>query len=66
MSRSTYCRRFQCKDRKQGNKEAVSKGERQFKRLIGKYNLSIINANEKKCKINNRLSYYQSIIYGKH
>ena len=38
-----------CKDRKPGNKEAVSKGGRQFKR-IGKYNLSIINAYEKKCK----------------
>ena len=33
-----------------GNKEAVSKEERQLKRIIEKYNLNIINANEHKCK----------------
>ena len=33
-----------------GNKEAVSKGERQLKRIIEKYNPSIINANEQKYK----------------
>ena len=33
-----------------GNKETVSKGGRQLKRIIEKYNLNIINANENKCK----------------
>ena len=33
-----------------GNKESVSKGRRQLKSLIEKYNLKIINANENKCK----------------
>ena len=57
-----------------GNKETVSKGGRQLKRMIKKYNMNIINANEHKCKgkrtrrreINNRLCYYQSRIYGHH
>ena len=33
-----------------GNKETVSEGRRQLKRIIEKYNLNIINANEHKCK----------------
>ena len=33
-----------------GNKEAVSKRGTQLKRIIEKYNLIIINANENKCK----------------
>ena len=33
-----------------GNKEKVSKGEIQLKKIIEKYNLNIINANENKCK----------------
>ena len=33
-----------------GNKETVSKGGRQLKRIIEKYNLKIIDANEDKCK----------------
>ena len=33
-----------------GNKETVSKGGRQLKKIIEKYNLNIINANENKCK----------------
>ena len=33
-----------------GNKETVLKGGRQLKRIIEKYNLNIINANEHKCK----------------
>ena len=32
------------------NKEIVSKGRRQLKRIIEKYDLNIINANENKCK----------------
>ena len=32
------------------NKEIVSKGKRQLKKIIEKYNLNIINANENKCK----------------
>ena len=32
------------------NKEILSKGERQLKRIIERYNLKIINANENKCK----------------
>ena len=59
------------------NKEAVSKGGRQLKRIIEKYNLNIVNANEQQMQremdrrtrrreINNRFRYYQSIIYGHH
>ena len=33
-----------------GNKETVSKGGRQLKKIIEKYNLNIINANEHKCR----------------
>ena len=33
-----------------GNKETVSKGERQIKRIIEKCDMNIINANENKCK----------------
>ena len=33
-----------------GNKETVSKRGTQLKRIIEKYNLNIINANENKCK----------------
>ena len=33
-----------------GNKETVSNGGRQLKRIIKKYNLNIINANEHKWK----------------
>ena len=33
-----------------GNKETVSKGGREIKRIIEKYNLNMINANENKCK----------------
>ena len=33
-----------------GNKETVSKGGSQLKRIIDKYNLNVINANENKCK----------------
>ena len=33
-----------------GNKETVSKGGRQLKRVIEKYVLNIINANENKCR----------------
>ena len=33
-----------------GKKETVSKGGRQLKRMIKKYNLNIINTNENKCK----------------
>ena len=33
-----------------GNKETVSKGAKQLKRMIKKYNPNIINANENKCK----------------
>ena len=33
-----------------GNKETVSKGGRQLKKIIEKYNLNIINANENKCR----------------
>ena len=33
-----------------GNKETVSKGGRQLKRIIEKYNLNIINANENRCR----------------
>ena len=60
-----------------GNKEAVSKGGRQLKKIIEKYNLNIVNANEQQMQremdrrtrrreINNRFRYYQSIIYGHH
>ena len=33
-----------------GNKETVSKGRRQLKRITEKYKLNIINASENKCK----------------
>ena len=38
------CNHIPCK------KETVSKGGRQLKRIIEKYNLNITNANEHKCK----------------
>ena len=33
-----------------GNKETISKGGRHIKRIIEKYHMNIINANENKCK----------------
>ena len=61
-----------------GNKETVSKQGRRLKRIIEKYNLNIINANENKCKgkwtreqgeeksIIHYVNIYQSRMHGHH